>query len=236
MPRKARVLVPNCPHHIVQRGHNRKAVFLDDQDYQYYIENLKEWKEALGLKIYAWCLMTNHIHLVIEPGEDVGAISTLMKRVNGRQAAYVNKLEGRSGSLWEGRFKASPIERDAYLLACLRYVELNPLKARMVERLEHYPWSSYHERKGVVEWPVMDYDEIYLSLGENSQKRWASYRKFLSESISEKELNLIQQSVQRNQLTGGGRFTDEVQSRIGIRVERRGRGRPSKAKNKCAST
>ena len=97
MPRKARVLVPNCPHHIVQRGHNRKAVFLIDQDYEYYLENLKEWKQELGIKLYAWCLMTNHIHLIVEPAADAMTLSVLMKRVNGRQSAYVNKLEGRTG-------------------------------------------------------------------------------------------------------------------------------------------
>ncbi|MCB1830706.1 MAG: transposase [Gammaproteobacteria bacterium] len=79
MPRKASVLVPECPHHIVQRGHNRNAVFLADQDYQFYLENLKEWKTAFGIKLYAWCLMTNHIHIVAEPGKDADTLALLMK-------------------------------------------------------------------------------------------------------------------------------------------------------------
>jgi len=91
MPRKARVLLPNCPHHIVQRGHNRQVVFLADEDYQFYLDNLAEWKERLGIKLYAWCLMTNHIHLVLVPGEDAGTVSLLMKRLAGRQAVFVNK-------------------------------------------------------------------------------------------------------------------------------------------------
>ncbi len=82
MPRKARVLVPNCPHHIVQRGHNRKAIFVSDQDCQFYLENLREWKKELGIKLYAWCLMTNHIHIIAEPGCDAMTLSLLMKRVN----------------------------------------------------------------------------------------------------------------------------------------------------------
>ncbi|MFT5133436.1 MAG: putative transposase [Gammaproteobacteria bacterium] len=110
MPRKARLLVPGYPHHIVQSGHNRKVVFLADEDYQFYIENLKEWKLKLGIKLHAWCLMTNHIHLIVEPGEDTKTVSELMKRMAGRQAAFVNKQEYRSGALWEGRFKASPIQ------------------------------------------------------------------------------------------------------------------------------
>ena len=142
MPRKARVLVPHCPHHIVQRGHNRQVVFLADEDYQFYLDNLAEWKVRLGIKFYARCLMTNHIHLVVEPGEDAGTLSLLMKRLAGRQAAFVNKQERRSGALWEGRFKASPVQRDAYLLACCRYVEMNPVRANMVAGPRQYRWSS----------------------------------------------------------------------------------------------
>ena len=93
MPRKARILVPNCPHHIVQRGHNRKALFIGDEDKQYYLDNLKEWKENLGVKLLAWCLMTNHIHLIVEPAADAGTLSELMKRINSRQTGYVNRLE-----------------------------------------------------------------------------------------------------------------------------------------------
>lgn len=146
MPRKARILIPNYPHHIVQRGHNRNVVFVADEDYQFYLGNLKEWKTKLGIKLYAWCLMTNHIHLIVEPGEDTSSVSELMKRLAGRQTAYVNKLEKRTGSLWEGRFKASPIQRDNYLLACCRYVEINPVRANMVSGPRQYKWSSYRER------------------------------------------------------------------------------------------
>ena len=103
MPRKARVIVSDCPHHVVQRGHNRKAVFITDEDYQYCLSTLIEWKKELEVKVYGWCLMTNH--LILDPGNKSGRISLLMKRLAGRQARYVNKLEGRSGSLWEGRYK-----------------------------------------------------------------------------------------------------------------------------------
>ncbi|MCP4252149.1 MAG: transposase, partial [Candidatus Scalindua sp.] len=217
MPRKARVLVPNCPHHIVQRGHNRTAVFLADEDYQYYLENLREWKEELGIKLYAWCLMTNHIHIIAEPGQDAMTLSLLMKRVNGRQSAYVNKLEGRSGSLWEGRYKASPIQRDSYLLCCYRYIELNPVRAGMVANVEAYPWSSYKERvfdKGPI---MLDRDPVYSGLADTAQERRYRYRAFIEEGISMTEKSFIDESVNRNQLTGNNRFVDEIEQRIGIR-------------------
>ena len=120
MPRKVRILILNCPHHIVQRRHNRQTVFVEDEDGHYYLENLREWKDELEIKLYGWCLLTNHIQLILETSDDLKSIPALMKRINVRQSAYVNKLEGRSGSLWEGRYKASPIQRDAYLLSCLR--------------------------------------------------------------------------------------------------------------------
>jgi len=226
MPRKARVLVPNCPHHVVQRGHNRKAVFLADEDYQYYLNNLQEWKTELGIKLYAWCLMTNHIHLIVEPRKDAMDLSTSIKRVNGRQAAYVNKLEGRSGALWEGRYKASPIQRDSYLLACCRYVELNPVKAGMVPSAVDYPWSSYQERilgKGS---NMLDKTDQYLELGTTADERQRRYKAFLESGVSSAEQTFIKESVSRNQLTGNHRFVDEIERRTGLRVERRGRGRP----------
>ena len=100
MPRKARVVVPNTPHHIIQRGHNKQVVFVERQDYHYYLQNLREWKEKLGCKLYAYCLMTNHIHLIVDPGEDIDNLALLMKRVTARQTRLVNYLEKRTGSLW----------------------------------------------------------------------------------------------------------------------------------------
>jgi putative transposase len=179
MPRKARILVPGYPHHIVQRGHNRKVVFLADDDYQFYIENLTEWKLRLGIKIYAWCLMTNHIHLIVEPGEDTKTVSELMKRLAGRQAAFVNKQEDRSGALWEGRFKASPIQRENYLLACCRYVEMNPVRAGMVVGPRQYRWSSYRERIGLVKSNLLDLDAVYLGLADDAIRRIELYQAYL---------------------------------------------------------
>ena len=228
MPRKARVLVPNCPHHVVQRGHNRKTIFVTNEDFRYYLANLKEWKDELGIKLYAWCLMTNHIHLIVEPGEDPMVISQLMKRVNGRQTAYVNKLEGRSGSLWEGRYKASPIQRDNYLLSCCRYVELNPVRAKMVAQPEDYLWSSYQERMVYSKQAMLDTPGLFEALGNNDFSRKLVYQKFVQAGISDQELKFISSAFKRNQLTGNDRFVREIEEKIGLRIERRGRGRPSK--------
>ena len=229
MPRKARLLIPNCPHHIVQRGHNRKAVFVTDDDYLYYLENLREWKKKLNVQVYAWCLMTNHIHLVVEPGDDAATLSQLMKRLAGRQAALVNKMERRTGSLWEGRFKASPIQRDSYLLACCRYVELNPVRARMVSEPMDYMWSSYRVRvqEDIDDW--LDYDPCYLAIGRADFERRERYARFVQQGIEKSEQTLITAAIQRNQLTGDQCFAEEITQRTGLRIERRGRGRLRKA-------
>lgn len=132
MPRTARIILPNFPHHVIQWGHNRQGVFADDNDYQYYLNNLWEGKEKLGCRVYAYCLMTNHVHLVVDPGRKPARLSLLMKHVAGRPTRYVNALEHRTGTLWEGRFKSSPIQRDAYLFACCCYIELNPVRVGLV--------------------------------------------------------------------------------------------------------
>jgi putative transposase len=224
----ARLLVPECPHHIVQRGHNRKTVFVTDEDHQFYLENLLEWKTNLGLKVYAWCLMTNHVHLIIEPGEESGTISELMKRLAGRQSALVNKLEKRTGSLWDGRYKASPIQRDEYLLSCIRYVEMNPVRAKLVKGPRQYRWSSYRERLGLTGINLLDLAPAYLGLAGDEENRCIRYKAFLKQNGTKSETTLIRDSLQRNRLTGDNRFVDEIETRIGIRIENRGRGRPCK--------
>ena len=226
MPRKARILVPNYPHHILQRGHNRNVVFVADEDYRFYLENLKEWKTKLGIQLYAWCLMSNHIHLVVEPGDDASAISELMKRLAGRQTAYVNKQERRTGSLWEGRFKASPIQRDNYLLACCRYVEMNPVRASMVSGPRLYEWSSYCERVGLIAPKMLNYDLSYLGLADDTETRIERYKAYLKQGASDKELQLLRTTSARNQLTGNKRFIDEIEQRIGFRITHRGRANP----------
>lgn len=124
------------PPHSVQRGHNRKVVFAEPCDYQRYLDTLAEFKGAYGVDVYAWCLMTNHVHVPIAPRDEMASIGRLMKRLAGRQARHHNRLEGRTGALWETRYKSSPVDTDTYLLAGVRYIELNPVRARMVAEAE----------------------------------------------------------------------------------------------------
>jgi len=141
-----RLVLANYPHHVAQRGHNRQAVFAADEDYQRYLADLHELKDAFGDKVYAYCLMTNHVHLLLAPGEAIAGLGQLMKALAARATRYRNRLEGRSGTLWENRYKSSVVQTYAYLLACSRYIELNPVRARMAAEPSDYRWSSYNSR------------------------------------------------------------------------------------------
>jgi len=230
MSRQARVIVPNYPHHVLQRGHNKQVVFAEKDDYEYYLNNLLEAKRLFGVQVYAYCLMTNHVHLLLNPGEQSEQLGRFMKFIAGRQTRYVNRLEGRTGTLWAGRFKSSPVEGEVYLLACCRYIERNPVRAKMVLFPEAYEWSSYQDKIGLRENSLIDPDPFYQSLGETLQIQQRCYREFVQQSEDQKEQKQIRQALQRGQLTGTEKFVDQVEKKIGLRVEWRGQGRPKNRK------
>lgn len=172
--------------------------------------------------------MTNHVHLVIDPCDNIDAIGLLMKRIGGRQTRYTNKLENRTGSLWEGRLKSSPIPANKYLLAGCRYVELNPVKARMVEFPWKYPWSSSRVKTMAKKQDWLDCYPFYTSLDRTKKKRQEAYKHWLLDSISENETTLICEAVQRGQLAGRSKFRDQVSKMIRRCIGSRGPGRPKK--------
>lgn len=229
MPRSARVVVPNLPHHVIQRGHNRSVVFADDADFLLYLDNLRRLKEDFKCRVYAYCLMPNHVHLVIDPGEEAGSLGLLMKRLAGRYTRFVNRVEDRTGTVWEGRYRSSPIDTDSYLLACCRYVELNPVRARMVRSPRQYRWSSYNEKAGHRRRDWIDEDPCYRGMGRTRAEREASYRAWISASVPRGEWDVLRCAVQRGQLTGDRSFVDMIQQQLGRRIDPRGRGRPRKS-------
>ena len=228
MPRKPRIAFENLPHHIVQRGHSRRDVFFGDFDRTDYLNTLAECREALGLKIYGYCLMSNHVHLLVDPGAKASNISVLMKWLAGRHARRVNLRNSWSGSLWESRFKCSPIDTDRYLLTCGRYVDLNPVRAGLVQAPEDYAWSSYRARIGMTPCKWLDLDPAIEALAETNARRCERYREIAGEPIDDEDLSIIRGASNRNQLTGSNYFIDLMASTTGIHVPTRSRGRPRK--------
>ena len=227
MPRIGIAVLPDYPHHIIQRGHNQQVVFVEASDFKRYLETLADFKDIYGVKVYAWCLMTNHVHLLVAP-KDMAGLGKLMKRLAGRQTRYHNRLEGRSGTLWESRYKSSPVDSDSYLLACARYIELNPVRARMSASPEEYLWSSCRHRLGIAHNKWLDLDPCYLALGTTTEERRLRYREFLRTAIPEGKWRLIREAMQRGQLTGTDRFVAQVETILGKRIENRSPGRPPK--------
>jgi putative transposase len=220
-----RIVLANYPHHVVQRGHNRQVVFAEPRDYERYLEALGRFTKELGVAVHAYCLMTNHVHLLLTPREPAG-LGKLMKRLGGRQTRFHNSLEGRTGTLWEGRYHSSLVDHENYLLACLRYIELNPVRARIVARPEDYGWSSCRFRlgRGTCDW--LDFDPAYVALGATNVERRQKYREFLNDAVPSGEWELIRQAAHRGQLTGTDLFEEEIGQIIGRRIGRSGPGRP----------
>ncbi|HEY6874641.1 MAG TPA: transposase [Geobacteraceae bacterium] len=226
MPRTGRIVIAGYPHHVIQRGHNRQVVFTTEEDYRYYLGNLREWKERLGCRLYAYCLMANHVHLVVDPGERGENLALLMKRVAGRQTGFVNSREKRTGTLWEGRYRSSLVSTDDYFLACCRYVELNPVRNGIAADPAAYRWSSYAGKVGNGGEDWLDEHPIYQGLGTTVEERQARYRDWARAAAAEGELELLRQAIQRGGLIGGSRFVEEIAARVGRRIELRPPGRP----------
>ena len=155
MPRTARILLPNTPHHIYQQGHNRENVFFEANDYQYYINNMLECKALFDIKIYAYCILQNKIHLIIKPKNNAEHVSLFMKRVAGRQSRYTNARYNRSGSIWDGRFKSTPINEMDELYAYCHFIEGLP-NSLDISSKSLYPWSSLAYRSGVRKKDIVD--------------------------------------------------------------------------------
>jgi putative transposase len=235
MPRPPRLFLAGVPVHIVQRGHNRRCVFRRLDDYGVYLSNLAEARSDLAVRVLAYCLMTNHVHLVVVPGDEPTNVSRFMRILAARQTRYVNRLEQRTGTLWEGRFKASLIDSERYLLACCRYTELNPVRAGMVTAPEDYPWSSYRGRAGFTADPVLDEHDALRAFGQCPEARVRAYRAFVAAGSTVNELSLIRSALQRNQLTGDTAFRQVIERQTGQQIGSRGPGRPSGKSKKDTS-
>jgi putative transposase len=167
--------VPAYPHHIIQRGNNRQAIFFTADDYRYYRESLRQAKRTYQCRIYAYVLMTNHVHLLVEPpqAEDLGRF---MQSVGRRYVRYINDTYQRSGTLWEGRYKSAVISRDEYVMMCSRYIELHPVRAGMVRHPGAYRWSSYRGRALGVPDALLDADPWYPGLRTHATARQQAYQ------------------------------------------------------------
>ena len=228
MPRPPRLVVPNYPHHVILRGNNRSAIFNKDEDRRFFIMCLKEAKEKTGSKIYSYCLMTNHVHFVIVPSKE-DALGDMMQSLGRKYVQYINRNYNRTGTLWEGRFRSGLISNDNYLLVCSKYIELNPVRSKMIKNPGDYPWSSYRRKAEGEDDPIVDIDPLYKDLGKTDRERQSNYRKWFTRELSPDNMKLIRHATQKGGIIGNESFINMITKMVGRRVALRSRGRPKKS-------
>ena len=227
MPRRARILVPGVPVHLIQRGNNRSPCFFADEDYRFYLDRLAEQAARHGCAIHAYCLMTNHVHLLLTP-ESATSLGGLMKALGQRYVQYINRTYRRSGTLWEGRFRSCLMQDEAYVLGCHRYVEQNPVRAGMVEHPAEYRWSSYRANAQGECDALLTPHALYLAIGRSAPARRAAYRELFRAGLDPGMVDQFRQATNGNFALGGSRFIAEIEQATGRRVTRGKPGRPEK--------
>lgn len=219
MPRRLRLQPLGIPLHIIKRGNNRQACFYADEDYQFFLHHLGEFAPRLQCEVHAYVLMTNHFHLLITPYASRGA-SLLMKRLGQLYVQYVNRVYRRCGTLWDGRFRSSLVQDARYVLACYRYIEMNPVRARMAEHPGAYPWSSHVANTAGkhVKWLVPHGE--YLALGLTEEDRRAAYRGLFSSELDQGVLRGIRGAAHSGYSIGSQRFRAEIEGALQARTVR----------------
>ena len=225
MPRASRLIVEEVPYHIINRGNNRQSIFFDDKDYSFFMKLLKDGKKKYKIKIYGYVLMKNHIHLLMEPLEK-DELPGYLRWVCGKYTQYINYIYKRTGTLWEGRYKSAIIGSGEYFLRCLRYIDMNPLRAGIIRQLGEYQWSSCNYYAHGVNDRLIDENPWYLGLGEDQKERQSAYLNFLRETISDEEWKIIRETTQKQGVYSNIEFKREIERRVGRKIEMRKRGRP----------
>ena len=201
MGRLPRYVVPGQPQHVIQRGNNRSRVFGADADYEYFYRCLAIACDVYRCSVHAYVLMTNHVHLLVTPHSQ-GSVAAMMQDIGRRYVRYFNTSYDRTGPLWEGRYKASLIDSERYLLTCYRYIELNPVRSGMVVAPEHHRWSSYRANALAEDDPLVSPHPGYSSLGPDTASRCESYRALFAVPLPEASLGAIRRSTKRGQPLG----------------------------------
>ena len=230
MPRPLRITIPYLPFHILDRGNNRQIVFREDEDFVYFLKLLKRYKKEMKFKLYHLCLMSNHIHFLIEPTVE-GSLPKIMMRLTLAYSSYFNKKYGGVGHVWQGRYKSSLIDKEDYFIWCGLYIELNPVRAKLVTQPEDWRWSSYNfyafgEIDPLIE-NLIDVDPYYLQLGSSPGERQKRYRQNIEGVMEERFLKDIREKLNEG-VFGNLNFIKEMKEKFKIR-SLRSRGRPRRA-------
>lgn len=227
MARLPRLILPDQPHHVILRGNNRQAIFYSDLDREFLLATLAESASQYGVAIHAYVLMDNHLHLLATPSS-ADALSRMMQSLGRRYVGWFNARHQRSGTLWEGRFRAGLIEGERHLLACMRYIELNPVRAGLCVEAAQWPWSSAAHHMGLTRSALVTEHEMYWRLGNTPFEREHAYREFMEQGVTTSERAQFTDAVLRGRPLGSDAFLRPLAVEHAAVVARRPRGRPRK--------
>lgn len=214
MARRMRLVWPGVALHVIQRGVNRAACFLAEADYLVYLSNLRQLSAKHGCTMHAYCLMTNHVHLLLTPNT-AESCTALMRDLGQRYVPYFNSRHGRTGTLWEGRFRSCIAESARYVLACYRYIELNPVRAGMASDPAGYPWSSYAVNSGVRSDPFLAPHPEFSALAAEGEKRHRAYRALFDDQMDEPLLRAIRDATNAGYPLASDAFKSRVLAPLG---------------------
>jgi putative transposase len=227
MARLPRLVAPGLPHHVILRGNNRQSVFSDQADCERFLTLLVACAAAAQVEVHGYVLMTNHVHLVVTPASD-GGPAQLLQSLGRGYVRWFNHRHARTGTLWEGRYRSAVIEAERYLLACLRYMDLNPVRAGLVDSPAAWRWSSHAHHIGQRSDPVVSEHALYWALGNTPFERQLAYRRLFESPDSQQELSTIRKASQSGWALGSERFAEQLTESRGRRASSRAAGRPRK--------
>ena len=230
MARLPRLTLPGYPHHIIQRGNNRQDVFTSNGDRKFLLDLLAENAAKFDVAIHAYVLMSNHFHLLATPQTAQG-VPQMMQAVGRRYVRLFNDSHGRTGTLWEGRYKSTLLQTDRYLLACMAYIDLNPVRAGMVANPADFAWSSHGHYTGLRVDPLVSVHPLVWALGNTPFAREAAYADLVAQGVTEVQKNQITQAVLRGWVLGEPDFAQHLQTLTARRVSPAEAGRPVKITN-----
>lgn len=227
MARLPRLIVPQQPHHVIQRGNDRQLIFRDPGDYSVFLGRLWESAKQFKVAIHAYVLMSNHLHVLASPSDLIG-LGRMMQRVGRHYVPYFNHKYERAGTLWQGRYKTTIIDSEEYFLTCCRYIELNPVRAGMVSNAADYPWSSYQHHIGMrTDTRITDHP-LYWALGNTPFEREATYKALTEQALTPEELDRMRRSTTKGWALGSDQFKAQLEKLTLRRVSPAKGGRPFK--------
>jgi putative transposase len=227
MARQSRLILPHEPHHVLHRGNDNVLIFRDDEDYARLLGWLKEAARYYKVAIHAYALLPTHLHLLATPSDESG-LALMMQKLGRLYVPWFNQKYGRSGTLFQGRFRTSLVETDKYLLACSRFVELAPVRAQLAAEARDYPWSSYRHHAGMQADAAVSDHSLYWALGNTPFQREARYTEYVDQGMPDEELKRIEQAIAKSWPVATDAFKLDLERKTQRRILPAKRGRPFK--------